>query len=172
MSVMEILNLPGFREYILCVALLAINLCAISLWVSLNRVGRSVYSNPEDEALFPATLRALGLIKKPKEKTDERQREPRSGPVGSVDKVERVRRAHANAVENILPFMTVGFLYCLCGLPHAMIHFYAFTASRYLHTFFYVLLGVQPWRTIVHFTAMASLLSMSGRLVQFALAQA
>jgi len=167
---MELLSLPGFREYILCSALLAINLCSISIWVSLNRIFRSVYSNPEDEAIYPAVMRALGLIKKPKEKTD---REPgrRSEPTTEA-KVERVRRAHANAVENILAFVAVGFVYCVAGLPHAAMHFYVFTACRYLHTFFYIVLGVQPWRTIVHFGALASLLSMSVRLVLFAMARA
>jgi len=171
---MELLSLPGFREYVLCAALLVIKLCTISLAVSSNRVGGSVYNNPEDDTLWPKLMRSLGLIKsQPKEKDDRTRTERRSEARADREAtVERIRRAHMNAIENVVPFLTIGFLYCVCGLPRGIMHFYVFTACRYLHTVFYAVLGVQPWRTIVHFTAMTSLLSMSVRLVLFALARA
>jgi len=164
----SLILVPSFREYILCSSLLVIKLCTISIGVSLNRVGRSVYSNPEDEALFPRWMRALGLIKsRPKEK-DDKPRTERS----SDSTVERLRRAHLNAIENVVPFLTIGFLYALSGLPHATTHFYVFTIARFLHSFFYAVMQAQPWRTLAHFTAMTSLLSMSVRLVLYALARA
>jgi len=169
---LDLLELPGFREYILCAALLVTKLCAISVAVATRRVFGSVYSNPEDDALFPRVMRSLGLIKKPKEK-DDRPGERRSDARAEREaNVERIRRAHMNAMESILPFLTVGFLYTVFGLPHAAMHFYVFTVSRFLHTFVYVVLGMQPWRTIVWVGGLTSLVSMSVRLVLFALARA
>jgi len=167
----EMLTIPGYREYVLCSALLVIKLCALSIGVSLNRVGGSVYNNPEDNALWPRVMRALGLIKKPKEK-DDSGRAPRAEQRPSEATVERIRRAHMNAIENVLPFLVIGCIYAVSGLPHATAHFYVFTVARFLHSFFYAVLGVQPWRTFAHFAAMTSLLSMSVRIVLFTLARA
>jgi len=135
--------------------------------VSMSRLGRSVYSNPEDEAVWPAVMRKLGLDRSQRRpKGDDAK--PRTESRGEA-KVERIRRAHMNAIENVLPFLTIGLLYALSGLPHATMHFYVFTVSRFLHTFFYAVLEAQPWRSFAHFTAMTSLLSMSVRLVALVL---
>src|SRR6266851_2786704 len=61
----------------------------------------------------------------------------------------RVRRAHRNDLENILPFFVVSFLYVLTKPSYgaAAIYFWGFLAARVLHSIFYIR-GAQPHRTI------------------------
>jgi len=64
--------------------------------------------------------------------------------------VERVRRAHQNDVENIPVFLAVGLLFALSGGSPTVAWwvFVVFTASRLLHTVFY-LAALQPWRSAI-----------------------
>lgn len=65
--------------------------------------------------------------------------------------VERVRRAHRNDLENILPFFAVGLLYVLTN-PDAFIAINLFRAvaiSRIVHTLVYAVVVVpQPARAL------------------------
>ena len=56
------------------------------------------------------------------------------------DAVERVRRAHQNDLENIIPFFCLGLLYCHTdpSLEMAKWHFRIFAASRIWHTIAYL----------------------------------
>ena len=76
--------------------------------------------------------------------------------VGLVEDVERVRRAHLNDMENIFPFLTLGFLYIFTGpaLSTATTLFRVFTGARVAHTVVYVWSVPQPARAIAFFTAM------------------
>jgi uncharacterized MAPEG superfamily protein len=79
-------------------------------------------------------------------------------PRGTVDPdIERVRRAHQNDLENILPFLVLGLVYALTGrsLLTAQIYFIGFLVARVLHSVFYIA-GLQPHRTIA-FTLGAAL---------------
>ena len=64
--------------------------------------------------------------------------------------IERVRRAHQNDVENILPFIGIGLLFALSGVSPAVAWclIVIFTAARLLHTVFY-LAALQPWRSVI-----------------------
>ena len=56
------------------------------------------------------------------------------------NRVERVRRAHQNDLENILPYFFISALYLLTN-PNpatALTCFRAFTAARFLHSFVYL----------------------------------
>lgn len=67
------------------------------------------------------------------------------------DDVERVRRAHLNDLENILPFFTAGFLYVLTEPnPDVAINLFRVAAiARILHTIVYGIYPVrQPARAI------------------------
>lgn len=70
------------------------------------------------------------------------------------DEVARIRRAHMNDIENILPFLTIGLLYTLTN-PSAMIAimlFRIFAAVRLLHTVVYAIYPIrQPARAICFF---------------------
>ncbi|KAJ6638398.1 Microsomal glutathione S-transferase 1 [Pseudolycoriella hygida] len=65
--------------------------------------------------------------------------------------VERVRRAHRNDLENVLPFIAVGFFYTLTSpsLYLATQLFRAAAISRLLHTFVYAIVVIpQPARAL------------------------
>jgi uncharacterized MAPEG superfamily protein len=71
-------------------------------------------------------------------------------PAAALDEqIERIRRAHHNDLENVLPFLVAAFLLCLTGVSYTLAWwlFVPFTAARVLHTIFYAA-GLQPWRTI------------------------
>ena len=56
------------------------------------------------------------------------------------DIVERPKRAHLNAMENVYPFFFLGGLYLTTG-PQPVIAinlFRAFTAARFLHSLVYI----------------------------------
>lgn len=82
------------------------------------------------------------------------------------DDVERVRRAHRNDLENILPFMVLAFLYCATGpdVSAALIHFKVFFYARVLHSIVYV--GqLQPWRALCWMVGMGVCLSMTYNII-------
>src|SRR5436190_1345869 len=83
---------PVVRLYVTVYLLLVLKMAAVGTYTSILRLGRRVYATPEDYAF-------QGLARKT-----------------TVDEdVERVRRAHRNDLENILPFFVVGFCYLLTG---------------------------------------------------------
>ena len=63
-----------------------------------------------------------------------------SGKVTVDDDVERVRRAHLNDMESIYAFFVNAMFYMTTNpsMWVALNLFRVFTASRYLHTFFYL----------------------------------
>merc|ERR1712080_405745 len=64
--------------------------------------------------------------------------------------VERVRRAHRNDMENILPFLILGLLYIFTNpdLATATLVFRIFVGSRIVHTVVYLLVVPQPARVL------------------------
>ncbi|XP_007442235.1 microsomal glutathione S-transferase 1, partial [Python bivittatus] len=62
--------------------------------------------------------------------------------------VERVRRIHLNDLENIIPFLFIGFFYSLSGvtLSTALLHYRIFLGSRIFHTIAYLVPLPQPSR--------------------------
>jgi len=75
--------------------------------------------------------------------------------------VERVRRAHRNDLENVLPFMLLAVLYCATGpdAATALLHFKIFFYARVAHSVVYVL-ALQPWRALCWMVGMVVCLSM------------
>jgi len=82
------------------------------------------------------------------------------------DDVERVRRAHRNDMENILPFMLLGLLYCAVGpdASTAIMHFKVFFYARVLHSIVYVG-ALQPWRALCWFVGMVTSVSMIYQII-------
>jgi len=66
------------------------------------------------------------------------------------DEVERVKRSHQNDLENVIPFVFLGFIYISTGpaFATAKMVFRIFTVTRYLHSVAYVCLNHQPIRTL------------------------
>jgi len=75
------------------------------------------------------------------------------GNAGPNEDVERVRRAHLNDMENILPFFCLAILYIFTkpALSTATLLFRIFAACRIVHTIAYVLPLPQPTRTLSFF---------------------
>src|SRR5438128_12302387 len=80
---------PNVRLLALVDLLLVLKMIALANYTSFLRLRRRVYATPEDYAMRAAT---------PPARPDE--------------DIERVRRAHRNDLENILPFFVVSFLTC------------------------------------------------------------
>src|SRR5437868_2809126 len=117
---------PVVRLYVTVYLLLVLKMAAVGTYTSILRLGRRVYATPEDYAF-------QGLARKT-----------------TVDEdVERVRRAHRNDLENILPFFVVGFCYLLTrpSWNAAAIYLIGYLVARVAHSVFYIR-SMQPDRTI------------------------
>uniref|UniRef100_A0A8C3X8B4 Microsomal glutathione S-transferase 1 n=1 Tax=Catagonus wagneri TaxID=51154 RepID=A0A8C3X8B4_9CETA len=119
----------------------------MSTATAFYRLTKKVFANPED-------CSGLGENAKKYLRTDER--------------VERVRRAHLNDLENIVPFLGIGLLYSLSGpdLSTAILHFRLFVGARIYHTIAYLTPLPQPNRALAFFLGYGVTLSMAYRLLR------
>jgi len=130
---MNSLNLanPVFAAYVICAALLVLKMVAMS-WLTVYRMIRinGGMRNPED---------ANPGLANP---------QPRAGQLDPVDYVERVRRVHLNDLENLLPFLAIGWLYVITNPDPtlARILFYGYVVSRLLHSAAYLAARPHEWR--------------------------
>jgi glutathione S-transferase len=76
--------------------------------------------------------------------------------VKTHEDVERVRRAHLNDLENILPFLVIGLFFILTE-PHVIVSSWLFRivgVTRIVHTIIYAIYPApQPTRAILYYTA-------------------
>ncbi len=130
---------PVVHLYAICTAILVIKMLITANGTGILRTGRKVYATPEDYRFFG--------------------QEPR---MARDEDIERIRRAHQNDLENILPFFAVGLVYALTGPSYTMaaVLFLAFTIARVAHTVVYIA-GLQPWRTIAFAIAQIALYVMA-----------
>jgi len=112
-----------FQVFGICSLLLLAKMTFMSLLTSRQRIKTGKFANKEDsyfgDKSAPANLKES---------------------LKANDEVERVRRAHMNDMENIYPFILIGFFYCLTG-PNsntAKFHFITFLMARVLHTIVYI----------------------------------
>ena len=93
------------------------------------------------------------------------------GELATSENVERVRRAHLNDLENILPYLMSSFLYVLTepNFYLATILFRVATISRMLHTLVYAIYPIrQPARAIVYLIHMGiNLFMMAAAILHF-----
>lgn len=122
----ELLTNPVMQVYAICAAILVFKMWLTGSATGLLRILRKSYITEEDYRL-----------------TGSADRGP--DPV-----IERLRRAHANDLENILPFLVVAFLWALTGPTYALAWwlFTGFTVARIAHTGAYVT-ALQPWRSLL-----------------------
>ncbi|XP_020037219.1 microsomal glutathione S-transferase 1 isoform X1 [Castor canadensis] len=121
----------------------------MSTATAFYRLKRKVFANPEDYAAFGKEENAKKYLQ-----TD--------------DRVERVRRAHLNDLENIVPFLGIGLLYSLSGpdLSTALLHFRLFVGARIYHTIAYLTPFPQPNRGLAFFVGFGVTFSMAYRLLK------
>lgn len=122
---MSLLSLPGMHAFALVAAILVLKMSLTGNLTGLSRVFKGVFLTPED---YKFTGKE---------------------PVQSDEFIERTRRIHRNDLENILPFLAIGFLFVLTGAsPTAAAWLFGiFAVVRILHTLTY-LFSMQPWRTL------------------------
>ncbi|XP_031634013.1 microsomal glutathione S-transferase 1-like [Contarinia nasturtii] len=122
---------PVFSEFLLWSSILIVKFLLMAPLTSLHRFRTKSAANPEDMIVVRAT------------------------EMGAPNEdVERIRRAHRNDMENILPFLSAGLFYVLTD-PKPMLAIWLFrvtTMARFLHTFVYAIYVVpQPARAICFF---------------------
>jgi len=124
----ELLAGSVMQIYVACATLLVLKMLVLQTYTSAVRIRKKVFASPEDYTLQGLT---------PSEGTDP--------------DIERVRRAHLNDMENVLPFLVVGLLYALTGPSEtaAWIIFGGFTLARLVHGVVYVR-GLMPHRTLAY----------------------
>ena len=122
----DLMGNASFHLFAICYLVLVLKMMAVGSYTSYLRITRRVYATGEDYGM-------QGMA--PSEEID--------------GEIERVRRAHRNDLENILPFLGVGILYALSEptMVGAQINLLGFTVARVLHSIFYIR-GMQPHRTI------------------------
>ncbi len=142
----DMLLQPAMHLFVLCAAILTLKMLLTAAAIGTLRVIKGVFITPEDYAFAAKT------------------------PSGADEQIERLRRAHQNDLENVLPFLVVGFLYALSGPSYRLAWwlFWSFTTARILHTVTYAL-GLQPWRTLLFEVANVALVTTTILLLVAAL---
>ena len=137
---------PALKLYALVAALTAVHMFLLALWTGTVRVQRKQWVNPEDAKL---------------NKGDQAEQDHAD--------VQRVKRAHQNAMENALPFFAIGLLYALTAPTKtaAQAYFFTFLGARLLHSVFY-LWGRQPFRTLMFVTGVFAMLGMAFHVIRAA----
>jgi len=138
------LDNPALELYALVSAILAIQLLLLAQWTAFVRARTKSWVNPEDV-------------------------DPKKGEPVGIDHpdVLRVKRVHANLLENAVPFFAVGLLYALSNpsVTGARAYFFTFLGARILHSIFY-LLGRQPFRTISFVVSVLALFGMAIHVIR------
>lgn len=122
-----------------------VKLMGLGALTTLKRLSKDVYANPED----------LTLARN------------QSSVVTTDPDVERVRRNHLNDIENIVPFVLVGFFYVGTNPDRdvALWHFRIFFISRLVHTICYQMPLPQPGRFLACAIGYLTTLSMAARVL-------
>ncbi|XP_050078718.1 microsomal glutathione S-transferase 1-like [Anopheles maculipalpis] len=131
-----------FQAYAFWAAVLGLKMLLMSVLTGLRRGSKKVVSNPED--VMPG------------------------GKVAYDDPdVERVRRAHRNDMENILPYFIISFLYMFTNpsVTVAVNLFRLVAAARIIHTVFHVLVPVHKFRGMAWATGFFTTVFMGVQIV-------
>jgi prostaglandin-E synthase 1 len=122
---------PQFKLYVVCCAVLALEMLLLAGMTAAKRSSRKGYLNPEDvKVAFEGAKLVEGA-----EHPD----------------VARVQRAHRNLNESLPMFFALGLASVLAGASPlgVKICLGAFTGARVLHAIVYIN-ELQPWRTMMY----------------------
>ncbi|ELV11254.1 microsomal glutathione S-transferase 1 [Tupaia chinensis] len=138
-----------FTAFASYTTIILLKMMLMSTTTAFYRMTRKVFANPEDCASY-----GKGEDIKKYLRTD--------------DNVERVRRAHLNDLENIVPFLGIGLLYSLSGPDPstAILHFRLFVGARIYHTMAYLAPLPQPNRALGFFIGYGVTFSMAYSLLK------
>jgi glutathione S-transferase len=114
---MSLYLVPAFRAYALAATFVACHLLGLAMLIGNTRYRRGSTVNEEDVSAW----------------------DYKHTVVDHAD-VQRVKRAHMNQLENILPFLVIGALYAATGPSRIGAYGYygTFVGARILHTFGYL----------------------------------
>ncbi|XP_055526023.1 microsomal glutathione S-transferase 1-like [Wyeomyia smithii] len=146
-SILANLDPSSFEVYAFWCSLLALKMLGLGLLTSITRIRKRVYVSREDATFMNAKWK--------------RQFDPH---------VERVRRAHRNDLENLLPFFLLAFLYLLTGPEPAIATRLIRWASisRIIHSIVYGCFPVpQPARLLSYAVTQLVMAYMSYRCLMF-----
>ncbi|XP_039100594.1 microsomal glutathione S-transferase 1 [Hyaena hyaena] len=145
----ELMENEVFMAFASYTTIILSKMMLMSTATAFFRFRTKAFANPEDCANFGKGENAKKYLR-----TD--------------DKVERVRRAHLNDLENIVPFLGIGLLYSLSGpdLSTAILHFRFFVGARIYHTIAYLTPLPQPNRALAFFLGYGVTFSMAYRLLK------
>ncbi|XP_041973589.1 uncharacterized protein LOC121729221 [Aricia agestis] len=140
------LTSPVVQSYIVYSAVLALKLLFMSALTAATRLTKGIYANPED-------AKTLG------------------GKVKYDDaRIERIRRAHLNDLENIPAFWVLAALYVTTGpvAAWATLLFRIFTLGRIIHTVVYAIIPLpQPARGLAFGIPMLTLFYMGSQVILY-----
>ncbi|XP_048191182.1 microsomal glutathione S-transferase 1 [Perognathus longimembris pacificus] len=145
----QLMDNEVFQAFASYTTIILSKMMLMSTVTAFHRLTKKVFVNPEDCASF-----AKGENAKKYLRTD--------------DSVERVRRAHLNDLENLVPFVGIGLLYTLSGpdLSTALLHFRLFVGARLFHTVAYLTPLPQPSRALGFFLGYGVTFSMAYRVLR------
>ncbi|KAH8344514.1 hypothetical protein KR084_002277, partial [Drosophila pseudotakahashii] len=156
-SPVELLSLsnPVFKSFTFWVGVLVIKMLLMSLLTAIQRFKTKVRDRERGER--------EGTFANPEDLMSPKLKVKFDDP-----NVERVRRAHRNDLENILPFFAIGLLYVLTN-PAAFLAINLFRAvgiARIVHTLVYAVVVVpQPSRALAFFVALGATVYMALQVV-------
>lgn len=138
---MDLLAQPAVRVFAFWYLILVLKMLMLIFRTSATRMRLSSFASPEDYGAVGAS--------------------PQGGATIPDERIERVRRALLNDLENILPFFGVGLIFALSGpsLGMARLLIGGFALSRIAHTIFY-LRAMQPHRSVAFILGMVCLICM------------
>jgi prostaglandin-E synthase 1 len=122
---------PNFKLYVLCCAVLTMEMLLLGGMTAGKRAGRKNYLNPEDVKVAFADAKLVEGSEHPD--------------------VARVQRAHRNLNESLPMFFALGLISILAGASPlgVKVCLGAFTGARVVHAVVYIN-ELQPWRTIMY----------------------
>ncbi|XP_035680128.1 prostaglandin E synthase-like [Branchiostoma floridae] len=135
---------PTFRSFAFYCMLLVLKMFMVSIITGQLRLSTKSFLNPEDAMRH-------------------------GGPefVRSHPDVDRAVRTHRNDLENILPFILIGFFYVLSAPSPTVAawHFRLFTAARLMHTVAYLAALKAPTRSLSYTAGLVVSISMAVQVV-------
>ncbi|KAM4820341.1 microsomal glutathione S-transferase 1 [Thomomys bottae] len=145
----QLMHSEVFRAFASYTTIILSKMMLMSTVTAFHRLTKKVFTNPEDCAGFAQGENVKKYLR-------------------THDSVERVRRAHLNDLENLVPFVGVGLLYTLTGpdLSTALLHFRLFVGARLAHTVAYLTPLPQPSRALAFFLGYGVTLSMAYRVLR------
>ena len=148
------LSNPVFAVYVIAATIMILKAASMS-WLTVARMiqENGGFRSPED-------LKKTPLNKEPDPKQLEKN-----------ERVERIRRIHANDVENLPFFLVAGFLYVLTNpsLLVAQILLYGYVATRLMHFVAYFTARTHDTRAMLWTPGSLVMMFMAGRTLLAAL---